>query len=50
MAADDENVQALKEVLRAPLLARIPYAAAPDFRAIASRLDVDALLRVGAGA
>lgn len=51
MAAADENVHALKDELPAPLLARIPYAAAPDARAIASLLEVSALMqRACAGA
>ena len=47
MAAADENVQALKDELHAPLLARIPYATTPDVRALASRIEVDALIQHG---
>jgi dethiobiotin synthetase len=45
MAVRDENVAALRERLGAPLLGRLPYAAAPDARAMAARLDVAPLLR-----
>jgi dethiobiotin synthetase len=36
MDAAEQNVQALQEALLAPLLARIPYVPAPDFREIAA--------------
>ena len=45
MAVRDENVAALSERLGAPLLGRLPYAAAPDARALAARLDVAPLIR-----
>jgi dethiobiotin synthetase len=44
MAARDENVEALRARLGAPLLGRLPHAAAPDARALAASLDVRALL------
>ena len=44
MDAADENVQALKQRIAAPLIARIAYAAVPDVRVIASGFDVAALL------
>src|SRR5262245_42651729 len=39
MQAADENVQALRESLRAPLLARIPYSATIELPAIAACFD-----------
>ncbi len=45
MAVAEENVQALREELPAPLLARIPYAPAPDVRTIASLLDIGTLVQ-----
>ena len=44
MAAADENVQALRERLRAPLLGRLPYRPGADPRALAAQLDVRSLL------
>lgn len=44
MAAADENVRALEQRIAAPLLARIPFARAPDFTALATALDVTKLL------
>lgn len=44
MAVPEENVAALEERLSAPLLGRLPHLAAPDARALAARLDVQALL------
>jgi dethiobiotin synthetase len=44
MAVPDENVAALKARLGAPLLARFPYAAAPDAAALARLVDVKPLL------
>jgi len=45
MSVLDENVAALRERLEAPLLGRLPYAASPDARVLAARLDVASLLR-----
>ena len=44
MAARQENVQALRQRLAAPLLGDLPHAAAPDPRALAAHLDVTRLL------
>jgi dethiobiotin synthetase len=44
MAVADENVAALARRLGAPLLGRLPYAAAPDARALSAHLDVAPLL------
>ena len=44
MAAADENVAALRERLRAPLLGRLPYDERRDARRLAASLDVSALL------
>jgi dethiobiotin synthetase len=44
MAAPNENVAALEERLRAPLLGRFPHSANPDARRLAAHLDVAALL------
>jgi len=44
MAGPDENVAALRQRLRAPLLGRLPYSPAPDARELARHLDVSALL------
>lgn len=44
MTAPDENVAALQQRLAAPLLGRFPFEARPDPVALASRLDVSALL------
>ena len=40
MAVPDENVEALRERLGAPLLGRLPHQASPDPRVLARRLDV----------
>ncbi len=48
MEAAEQNVQALQEALLAPLLARIPYSQAPDFRVIASNLQIGPLMQEGA--
>ena len=40
MAGADENVAALRERLRAPLLGRLPWREPPDPAALAGRLDV----------
>ena len=44
MAVADENVEALRARLAAPLLGRLPYAPDPDPRALARMLDVAPLL------
>ncbi len=44
MAAADENLEALRERLRAPLLGRLPYDGARDARRLAESLDVSPLL------
>ncbi|HEX3099327.1 MAG TPA: dethiobiotin synthase [Usitatibacter sp.] len=44
MAAVDENVEALRTRLGAPLLGRLPHAPGPDPRALARMLDVAPLL------
>lgn len=44
MAVPDENVAALARRLDAPLLGRLPYAAAPDARVLAAHLDIAPLL------
>ena len=44
MPVRDENVAALQERLRAPLLGELPYALAPDARALSARLDARVLL------
>ena len=44
MAVVDENVEALRERLGAPLLGRLPYEAQPLAAALARHLDVSALL------
>jgi dethiobiotin synthetase len=44
MTAREENVDALRARLRAPLLGRLPHAAAPEARLLAANLDVRALL------
>lgn len=44
MAALEENVDALRTRIGAPLLGRLPYAPSPDARALAASLDVRALL------
>jgi dethiobiotin synthetase len=44
MAAPDENVAALEARLAAPLLARLPFAPAPDAAALATGVDVRPLL------
>jgi dethiobiotin synthetase len=44
MAVPDENVEALRARLAAPLLGRFPHAPDPDPRALAQRLDVAPLL------
>jgi dethiobiotin synthetase len=44
MAVREENVEALRKRLRAPLLGRIPYEAQPLAPAMARHLDVSALL------
>jgi len=46
MAAADENVAALVERLRAPLLARLPFAVDADAKRLAGSLDVAPLLGV----
>lgn len=45
MAAVDENVDALRERLRAPLLGRLPYRPGASPRELAPRLEVHPLLR-----
>ena len=45
MAALDENVAALAERLRAPLLGRLPHRLPPDPRSLATFLDADAIVR-----
>jgi dethiobiotin synthetase len=45
MEAATENVQALGLRIPAPLLARIPYAAIPDSRAVASQLRLASLIK-----
>ena len=42
MPAAGENVAALAERLAAPLLATLPFVAAPDFRRVAAQLDLTA--------
>lgn len=44
MAVRDENIAALEARLGAPLLGQLPYAPQPDARALATRIDVTALL------
>jgi dethiobiotin synthetase len=44
MRALEENVDALRTRIGAPLLGRLPYMAAPDARVLAASLDVRALL------
>ena len=44
MAAREENVQALRERLRAPLLGELPFRAAPNPGELATHLDVGRLL------
>jgi dethiobiotin synthetase len=44
MPVADENVAALRERLRAPLLGRLPHAMPPDARVLAAHLDVSPLL------
>jgi dethiobiotin synthetase len=44
MAVPDENVAALRERLRAPLLGRLPYAPQASTQALARWLDVSSLL------
>jgi len=43
MPAARENVAALAERLAAPLLATLPFAATPDFRQVAARLELTGL-------
>lgn len=43
MAALDENIEALKQRIEAPLLAIVPYQASPDARSVATQLDLDLL-------
>ena len=43
MPAARENVAALAERLAAPLLATLPFFAAPDFRQVAAQLDLTVL-------
>jgi dethiobiotin synthetase len=43
MPAARENVAALAERLAAPLLATLPFVAAPDFRQVAAQLDLTGL-------
>ena len=43
MQAPEENVAALRERLRAPMLGRLPYSPGTDPAALAARLDVAAL-------
>ena len=45
MAVPDENVEALRTRLRAPLLARFPHSRNPDPREMARALDVAPILR-----
>ncbi len=45
MAAVDENVDALRERLRAPLLGRLPHVPGASAREFAAHLDVQPLLR-----
>jgi dethiobiotin synthetase len=44
MAVPDENVEALRERLGAPLLGRLPHEAKPIAPAMARHLDVSSLL------
>lgn len=44
MAVPDENVEALRTRIAAPLLGRLPYAPNPDPRFLAAHLDVSPLL------
>ena len=44
MAVPDENVAALAKRLRAPLVGRLPHRSPPDARALATHLDISALL------
>jgi dethiobiotin synthetase len=48
MAVPDENVEALRSRLRAPLLGRLPHSGRPDPRAMARALDVAPILRSAA--
>jgi len=45
MPVREENVAALRERLRAPLLGRLPFSFPPDALSLASRLDVSPLLQ-----
>lgn len=44
MAVPDENLEALRQRIPAPLLGRLPYAVNPDPKFLARHLDVSALL------
>jgi dethiobiotin synthetase len=44
MSCVEENLATLEALLRAPLLGRIPWLAAPDPAQVANRLDLDRLL------
>ena len=44
MGAADENVAALVERLRAPLIGRLPFSPGADARDFAARLDISRLL------
>jgi len=44
MARKDENVRAIAERIRAPLLARLPYSARPDPGRLAARFNLDAIV------
>ena len=51
MEAAEENVRALQQELPTPLLARVPYAPAPDYRTVASLLEAsESMLPLRAGA
>jgi dethiobiotin synthetase len=45
MLAPEENLEALRSRIAAPLLGRLPHSAVPDARALAGALDVSPLLR-----
>ena len=49
MPVRDENVAALRERLRAPLLGRLPFAFPPDALSLAARLDVTSLVQPPGG-
>ena len=44
MAALDDNIEALQQRIKAPLLAVVPYQTNPDARTVAAQLDLELLL------